>query len=111
MPGPVIVISGRYIRWQDRTPSSTWPCPPTKVSSPSMVTAWGRLDSAVLPRLGLLARGDPNIQTPRPLMAPPAEGQPNRRLFMKTSGISAALPAQDLRRAKTFYNDRVGLQA
>ena len=30
---------------------------------------------------------------------------------MKTSGITAALPAQDLRRAKTFYNDKVGLQA
>ena len=30
---------------------------------------------------------------------------------MKTSGITAALPAQDLRRAKTFYNDRVGLRA
>ena len=30
---------------------------------------------------------------------------------MKTSGTTAALPAQDLRRAKTFYNDKVGLQA
>src|ERR1700761_3134535 len=30
---------------------------------------------------------------------------------MKTSGITAALPAQDLRRAKTFYNDKVALQA
>jgi hypothetical protein len=30
---------------------------------------------------------------------------------MKTSGITAALPAQDLRRAKTFYSDKVGLQA
>jgi predicted enzyme related to lactoylglutathione lyase len=30
---------------------------------------------------------------------------------MKTSGITAALPAQDLRRAKTFYNDKVGVQA
>jgi predicted enzyme related to lactoylglutathione lyase len=30
---------------------------------------------------------------------------------MKTSGITAALPAQDLDRAKTFYNDKVGLQA
>jgi len=30
---------------------------------------------------------------------------------MKMSGITAALPARDLRRAKTFYNDEVGLQA
>jgi predicted enzyme related to lactoylglutathione lyase len=30
---------------------------------------------------------------------------------MKTSGITAALPARDLRRAKSFYNDKVGLQA
>src|SRR5580693_6129548 len=30
---------------------------------------------------------------------------------MKTSGITAALPARDLRRAKTFYNDKVGLRA
>ena len=30
---------------------------------------------------------------------------------MKTSGITAALPARDLRRAKTFYNDKVGLPA
>ncbi len=30
---------------------------------------------------------------------------------MNTSGITAALPAQNLRRAKTFYNDKVGLQA
>ena len=30
---------------------------------------------------------------------------------MMTFGITAALPAQDLRRAKTFYNDKVGLQA
>jgi predicted enzyme related to lactoylglutathione lyase len=30
---------------------------------------------------------------------------------MKTSGITAALPARDLRRAKTFYNDKAGLQA
>jgi predicted enzyme related to lactoylglutathione lyase len=30
---------------------------------------------------------------------------------MKTSGIKAALPARDLHRAKTFYNDKVGLQA
>ena len=30
---------------------------------------------------------------------------------MKTSGITAALPAQDLGRAKTFYGEKVGLQA
>ncbi|MFZ0668647.1 MAG: VOC family protein [Acidimicrobiales bacterium] len=30
---------------------------------------------------------------------------------MKTSGISAALPAQDLSRAKAFYVDKVGLEA
>jgi len=30
---------------------------------------------------------------------------------MKTSGITAALPAQDLSRAKAFYLDKVGLQA
>ena len=30
---------------------------------------------------------------------------------MKTSGITAALPAQDLGRAKTFYVEKVGLQA
>jgi predicted enzyme related to lactoylglutathione lyase len=30
---------------------------------------------------------------------------------MKTSGITAALPAQDLGRAKAFYIDQVGLQA
>ena len=30
---------------------------------------------------------------------------------MKTSGIVAALPAQKLGRTKTFYNERVGLQA
>jgi hypothetical protein len=32
-------------------------------------------------------------------------------LFMKTSGIAAALPAQDLDRAKNFYVEKVGLQA
>jgi predicted enzyme related to lactoylglutathione lyase len=32
-------------------------------------------------------------------------------MFMKTFGITAALPAQDLDRAKTFYVDKVGLQA
>ena len=30
---------------------------------------------------------------------------------MKTTGITAALPAQDLDRAKAFYVERVGLQA
>ena len=30
---------------------------------------------------------------------------------MKTSGITAALPAQDVGRAKAFYVERVGLQA
>jgi predicted enzyme related to lactoylglutathione lyase len=32
-------------------------------------------------------------------------------MFMKTSGIVAALPAQDLDRAKNFYIEKVGLQA
>ena len=30
---------------------------------------------------------------------------------MMTSGITAALPAQDLVRAKAFYTEKVGLQA
>ena len=30
---------------------------------------------------------------------------------MKTSGITAALPAQDLGRAKAFYSEKVGLPA
>ena len=30
---------------------------------------------------------------------------------MKTSGITAALPAQDPGRAKAFYVEKVGLQA
>ena len=30
---------------------------------------------------------------------------------METSGITAALPAQDLDRAKNFYTEKVGLQA
>jgi predicted enzyme related to lactoylglutathione lyase len=33
------------------------------------------------------------------------------RPVMKTSGITAALPAQDLGRAKAFYVEKVGLQA
>jgi predicted enzyme related to lactoylglutathione lyase len=32
-------------------------------------------------------------------------------LFVKTTGITAALPAQDVGRAKAFYGDKVGLQA
>jgi predicted enzyme related to lactoylglutathione lyase len=32
-------------------------------------------------------------------------------MFMKTAGITAALPAQDLERAKNFYVEKVGLQA
>jgi predicted enzyme related to lactoylglutathione lyase len=34
-----------------------------------------------------------------------------RRFRMKTSGITAALPAQDVGRAKAFYSEKVGLQA
>lgn len=34
-----------------------------------------------------------------------------RGLFMRTSGITAALPAQDLIRAKAFYTEKVGLEA
>jgi predicted enzyme related to lactoylglutathione lyase len=32
-------------------------------------------------------------------------------MFMKTSGITAALPAQDVDRAKNFYVEKVGLEA
>jgi predicted enzyme related to lactoylglutathione lyase len=32
-------------------------------------------------------------------------------MFLKTSGIAAALPAQDLDRAKNFYIEKVGLKA
>jgi hypothetical protein len=32
-------------------------------------------------------------------------------VFVKTSGITAALPAQDMARARAFYIDKVGLQA
>jgi predicted enzyme related to lactoylglutathione lyase len=32
------------------------------------------------------------------------------RIFMRTSGITAALPAQDLARAKAFYLEKVGLE-
>src|ERR1700747_694971 len=35
----------------------------------------------------------------------------HRRLLMKTSGFTAALPAQDLARAKAFYSEKVGLEA
>jgi predicted enzyme related to lactoylglutathione lyase len=31
-------------------------------------------------------------------------------MFMKTSGITAALPARDVDRAKSFYIEKVGLQ-
>jgi hypothetical protein len=36
-------------------------------------------------------------------------GELYRRVFMKTSGITAALPAQDLGRAEAFYIEKVGL--
>jgi hypothetical protein len=32
-------------------------------------------------------------------------------MFVKTSGITAALPARDVHRAKNFYIEKVGLQA
>jgi hypothetical protein len=32
-------------------------------------------------------------------------------MLIKTTGITAALPAQDLDRAKNFYLEKVGLQA
>jgi hypothetical protein len=35
----------------------------------------------------------------------------DRRVRMKTSGITAALPGQDLSRARQFYLEKVGLQA
>jgi predicted enzyme related to lactoylglutathione lyase len=38
-------------------------------------------------------------------------GRTSYHPVMKTSGITAALPAQDLGRAKAFYTDKVGLQA
>jgi predicted enzyme related to lactoylglutathione lyase len=38
-------------------------------------------------------------------------GELHRRVFMKTSGITAALPAQDVGRAKAFYIEKVGLEA
>src|SRR3984957_2566176 len=38
-------------------------------------------------------------------------GRTSYHPVMKTSGITAALPAQDLGRAKAFYVDKVGLQA
>jgi predicted enzyme related to lactoylglutathione lyase len=40
-----------------------------------------------------------------------ASGERHRRVFMKTSGITAALPARDPGRAKAFYIEKVGLQA
>src|ERR1700733_14905804 len=38
-------------------------------------------------------------------------GRTSYHPVMRTSGITAALPAQDLVRAKAFYADKVGLQA
>jgi predicted enzyme related to lactoylglutathione lyase len=38
-------------------------------------------------------------------------GRTSYHPVMKTSGITAALPAQDLDRAKAFYVEKVGLQA
>ena len=38
-------------------------------------------------------------------------GERMERIFVKTSGITAALPALDLERAKNFYIEKVGLQA
>jgi predicted enzyme related to lactoylglutathione lyase len=44
--------------------------------------------------------------------APSAAGtRTSYHLVMKTSGITAALPAQDLGRAKAFYAEKVGFQA
>jgi predicted enzyme related to lactoylglutathione lyase len=40
-----------------------------------------------------------------------AVGRASYHPVMKTSGITAALPAQDLGRAKAFYVEKVGLQA
>ena len=40
-----------------------------------------------------------------------SRGEPNRRSSTNTGGIRAALPAQDLARAKAFYTEKVGLQA
>ena len=40
-----------------------------------------------------------------------AAGRTTYHPVMKTSGITAALPAQDLGRAKAFYVEKVGLQA
>src|SRR5258708_27778247 len=41
----------------------------------------------------------------------PDPGRTSDHPVMKTSGITAALPAQDLDRAKAFYVEKVGLQA
>jgi predicted enzyme related to lactoylglutathione lyase len=38
-------------------------------------------------------------------------GRTSYHPVMKTSGITAALPAQDLGRARAFYGEKVGLQA
>src|SRR6202042_105720 len=40
-----------------------------------------------------------------------AAGRTSYHPVMETSGITAALPAQDVGRAKAFYVDKVGLQA
>jgi hypothetical protein len=40
-----------------------------------------------------------------------AAGRTSYRPVMKTFGITAVLPAQDLGRAKAFYVEKVGLQA
>jgi predicted enzyme related to lactoylglutathione lyase len=42
---------------------------------------------------------------------PGAVGRTSYHPVMKTSGITVALPAQDLGRAKAFYVEKVGLQA
>jgi predicted enzyme related to lactoylglutathione lyase len=40
-----------------------------------------------------------------------SSGERHGRVFVKTSGIAATLPARDLGRAKAFYIEQVGLQA
>jgi predicted enzyme related to lactoylglutathione lyase len=40
-----------------------------------------------------------------------SSGELYRKVYMKTYGITAALPAQDVGRAKAFYIEKVGLQA
>jgi len=63
--------------------------------------------------------GEPGIPDRLDLMGcehesgPEAQSPSGRRNIpvMETSGITAALPAQDLGRAKAFYVEKVGLQA